>query len=103
MHRKVKTYIFSVFSVIFAGSQFVDIQRLCYHGNKRKTTSLLYRYNSYFKKLTESLRSDWSTAMVYESIDHGNDVTCHAVLVVSFLVFRKNNFTPQHGLRRTTF
>ena len=28
--------------------------------------------------------------MVYESIDHGNDVTCrHAVPVVLFLVFRK--------------
>ena len=27
--------------------------------------------------------------MVYESINHGNDVTCHAVLVVLFLVFRK--------------
>ena len=23
--------------------------------------------------------------VVYESIDHGNDVTCHAVLVVLFL------------------
>ena len=27
--------------------------------------------------------------MVYESIDHANDVTCHAVLVVLFLVFIK--------------
>ena len=27
--------------------------------------------------------------MVYEGIDHGNDVTCHAVPVVLFLVFRK--------------
>ena len=27
--------------------------------------------------------------MVYKSIDHGNDVTCHAVLVVLFLVFIK--------------
>ena len=27
--------------------------------------------------------------MVYESIDHRNDVTCHAVPVVLFLVFRK--------------
>ena len=27
--------------------------------------------------------------MVYESIDHGNDVACHAVQVVLFLVFRK--------------
>ena len=26
---------------------------------------------------------------VYESIDHGSDVTCHAVPVVLFLVFRK--------------
>ena len=39
--------------------------------------------------------------MVYESIDHGNNVTCHAMPVVLFLVFRKNNFTPQHGKRRT--
>ena len=29
--------------------------------------------------------------MVYESIDHGNDVTCHAVAVALFLVFRKKN------------
>ena len=27
--------------------------------------------------------------MVYESIGHGNDVTCHAVPVFLFLVFRK--------------
>ena len=27
--------------------------------------------------------------MVYKSIDHGHDVTCHAVLVVLFLVFIK--------------
>ena len=27
--------------------------------------------------------------MVYESIDHANDVTCRAVLVVLFLVFIK--------------
>ena len=27
--------------------------------------------------------------MVYERIDHGNDVTCHAALTVLFLVFRK--------------
>ena len=26
---------------------------------------------------------------MYGSIDHGNDVTCHAVPVVLFLVFRK--------------
>ena len=36
-------------------------------------------------------------------IDHGNDITCQAVQVVLFLVFRKNNFTPQHGQRRTKF
>ena len=29
--------------------------------------------------------------MVYEGIDHGNDVTCHAVPVVLFLVFRIKN------------
>ena len=27
--------------------------------------------------------------MVYESIDHGNDVICHVVSVVLFLIFRK--------------
>ena len=27
--------------------------------------------------------------MVYESIDHGNDLICHVVLVVLFLVFVK--------------
>ena len=32
------------------------------------------------------LARDWSRAMVYESIDHGNDVTCHAVLVVLLVV-----------------
>ena len=41
--------------------------------------------------------------MVYHSIDHGNDLTCHAEPVVLFLVFRKNNFSPQHGQRRTKF
>ena len=29
--------------------------------------------------------------MVCESIEDGNDVTCHAVPVVLFLVFRKKN------------
>ena len=29
--------------------------------------------------------------MVYESIDYENDITCHAVPVVLFLVFRKKN------------
>ena len=32
-----------------------------------------------------------------------NDVTCYAVPVVLFLVFRKNNFTPQHGQGRNKF
>ena len=43
--------------------------------------------------------------MVYESIDHGSDVTCHAVPVVLFLVFRKKKIilknksnTIFHGL-----
>ena len=39
--------------------------------------------------MSESLRADWSRAMVYKSIDHGNDITCHAVRVVLF--FRKTN------------
>ena len=35
------------------------------------------------------MRADWSRATVYESIDHGNDVICHVVSVVLFLIFRK--------------
>ena len=34
--------------------------------------------------LSESSRADWSRAMVYESIDHENDVTRDAVPVVLF-------------------
>ena len=34
------------------------------------------------------MRADRSRAMVYESVDHGNEVTCHEVLLVLFLVFR---------------
>ena len=34
-------------------------------------------------------RADWSKAMVYESIDHGNIVTYHAVPVVLFFIFLK--------------
>ena len=41
-----------------------------------------------FTMPSESSRADWSRAMVYESVDHRNDVTCHAVPVVLFLVFR---------------
>ena len=43
------------------------------------------------QQLSESSRADWPRAMVYESIDHRNDVTCHAVPVVLRLVFRKKN------------
>ena len=57
----------------------------------------------FLQKLSESSRVDWSRVMVYDSIDRGNDETCQAVPVVLFLVFRKNNFTPQHGQRRTKF
>ena len=39
--------------------------------------------------MSESSRADWSRAMVYESVDHGNEVRSHAVPVVLFLVFRK--------------
>ena len=40
--------------------------------------------------LTERiLARDWSRAMVYESIDHVDHVTCHEVRVVLFLVFSK--------------
>ena len=43
----------------------------------------MYSVNVFFIFLmSESPRANWSRAMVYESIDHGNDVTCHAVLVV---------------------
>ena len=28
-------------------------------------------------KLSKSSQADWSRAIIYESIDHGNDVTCH--------------------------
>ena len=35
------------------------------------------------------MRADWSRAMIYKSIEPGNDVTCHAVPVVLFLVLRK--------------
>ena len=51
----------------------------------------------------KSSHADWSRAMVYESIDQENEVTCHGAPVVLFFVFRKNNFTPQHGQRRTKF
>ena len=57
----------------------------------------------FFTTTERSSHADWSRAVVYESVDYGNDVTCHTVPVVSFLVFRKNNFTPQHGQRRTKF
>ena len=46
-------------------------------------------YTFFLQKLSESSCADWSRAMVYESIDHGNDITCHAMPVVLFLVFRK--------------
>ena len=39
--------------------------------------------------MSESSRADWSRAMVYESVDHGNEARSHAVPVVLFLVFRK--------------
>ena len=32
--------------------------------------------------------------MVYESMNHANDVTCHAVLVILFLVFREKKKNP---------
>ena len=47
--------------------------------------------NIFLRQLSESMRADWSRAKVYESIDHGNDVTCHAVPVVLFLAFCKKN------------
>ena len=59
------------------------------------------------QQLSESSCADWSRAMLYERIYHGNDVTCHAVPVVLFLVFRKKknvivknkSTTIFHGLR----
>ena len=65
-------------------------------------------YNRIFT-ITERILARWSRAMVYESIDHRDDVTCHAVPVVLFLVFRKkkinvivkkalqNNHSPAAG------
>ena len=43
----------------------------------------------FLQSLSESSRADWSRSMVYESIDHGNEVTCQAVPVVLFLGFGK--------------
>ena len=43
----------------------------------------------FLQYLSEYSRADWSRAIVYESIDHGNDVTCQAVPVVLFLFFVK--------------
>ena len=43
----------------------------------------------FLRQVTESSRADWSRAMVYKSIDRGNDVKSHLVPVVLFLVFRK--------------
>ena len=57
----------------------------------------------FLQELSESSRCDLSRTMVYQSINHGNDLTCHAEPVVLFLVLRKNNFSPQHGQRRTKF
>ena len=59
--------------------------------------------NAFFTITQRIVARDWSRTMVYHSIDHGNDLTCHAEPVVLFLVFRKNNFSPQHGQRRTKF
>ena len=33
----------------------------------------------FVQQLSESSRADWSRAMVNESIDHGNDVTCRVI------------------------
>ena len=49
------------------------------------------RINRFLQYLSESSPADWSRAMVNERIDRGNDVTCHAVPAVLFLVFRKKN------------
>ena len=53
--------------------------------------------------LSESSLADWSRAMVYESIDHGNDVTCHAVPVVLILVFSKNKIMLLQKTNRPQF
>ena len=47
---------------------------------------ILMTYSTITEKI---LGADWSRAMVYKSKDHGNDVTCHVVLVVLSLFFRK--------------
>ena len=42
---------------------------------------------SFLQEQSKSSCADWLRAMVYESIDHGNHITCHTVPVVLFLVF----------------
>ena len=41
--------------------------------------------------------------MVYESLDHGNDVTCHAVPDVLFLVFRQKKINVVEKTNRPQF
>ena len=41
------------------------------------------------KSLNFLFKNGYEPCMVYQSVDHGNDITCHAVLFVLFLVFRK--------------
>ena len=57
-----------------------------------------------FTMPSESSRADWSRAMVYESVDHRNDVTRHAVPVVLFfrnkinVIVKNKSTTIFHGL-----
>ena len=57
----------------------------------------------FLQELSESSRCDLSRTIIYQSIEHGNDLTCHTEPVVLFLVLRKNNFSPQQGQRRAKF
>ena len=57
--------------------------------SKTQETVRVIVLSDILQQLSESSRADWSRAMVYESIDRRNDITCHAVPVVLCLVFRQ--------------
>ena len=57
--------------------------------SKTQVTVRVIVLSDILQQLSESSRADWSRAVVYESIDRRNDITCHAVPVVLCLVFRQ--------------
>ena len=64
------------------------ISRCSAENNQNKPTDFsIHAVLRVLQQLSESSRSDWSRTMVYESIHHGNDVTCHVLPFV--LLFRK--------------